>query len=31
MCEAEVLPRELQNHLEQMRHFTTEAGLCIPQ
>ena len=31
MCDAEVFPRELQNHLEQMRHLTTEAGLWIPQ
>ena len=26
MCDADVFPRELQNHLEQIRHLTTEAG-----
>jgi hypothetical protein len=33
MCEPEVLPRELQNHLRQlgMLQRTTQAGLWIPQ
>ena len=31
MWEAEVLPRELQNHFAQTRHFTTEAGEWMPQ
>lgn len=31
MCDPEVEPRELQNHLLQIKHFTTEAGLWIPQ
>lgn len=31
MCEEEVLPRALQNHLLQERHLTTLLGLCMPQ
>jgi len=31
MCEPEVEPRELQNHLLQTRHLTTQAGLWMPQ
>jgi hypothetical protein len=31
MCDALVFPRELQNHFAQTRHFTTDAGLWIPQ
>jgi hypothetical protein len=27
----EVLPRAEQNHFVQVRHFTTELGLWIPQ
>ena len=31
MCDADVFPRELQNHFEHMRHLTTDAGEWMPQ
>ena len=31
MWDAEVLPLELQNHFEQIRHLTTDAGEWMPQ
>lgn len=31
ICDEEVLPRALQNHLLQAKHRTTELGLCMPQ
>ena len=31
MCEEEVLPRALQNHLLHPKHRTTVLGLCMPQ
>jgi hypothetical protein len=31
MCDEEVLPRALQNHLLQARHRTTLLGLWMPQ
>jgi hypothetical protein len=31
MCEEDVFPRALQNHLLQIKHFTTQEGEWIPQ
>ena len=31
MCDPEVLPRELQNHLPLDSHLTTDAGAWMPQ
>lgn len=31
MCEDEVLPRALQNHLLQAKHLTTLPALWMPQ
>lgn len=31
MCEEEVLPRALQNHLLHARHLTTLLALWMPQ
>jgi hypothetical protein len=31
MCDADVFPRELQNHFLHTMHLTTDAGLWIPQ